>query len=122
MIVLLEVSSAGKMIARKHGFVFSLAVLNGNGEETMARWVRVFFVAGLLVTGLGSSLPGDELEQIGNDEFDRLHEMIRRRLGESRWMEIDWYPSVWEARRKAAETGKPIFLMAGSGGAPAAGC
>jgi len=48
--------------------------------------------------------------------------MIKPRLGESRWMEIDWHPSVWEARRKAAAEGKPIFIMAGSGGAPAAGC
>jgi len=37
-------------------------------------------------------------------------------------MEIDWHPSVWEGRKKAAAEGKPIFLMAGSGGAPAAGC
>jgi hypothetical protein len=37
-------------------------------------------------------------------------------------MEIEWYPSVWEARQKAAAEGKPIFILAGSGGAPVAGC
>ena len=52
----------------------------------------------------------------------RQDRMIKRQPGESRWMEIDWFPSVWEARQKAAEQGKPLFLMAGSGGAPAAGC
>ena len=54
--------------------------------------------------------------------FESLHSLIKRQPGESRWMEIDWYPSVWEARQKAAAEGKPLFLMAGSGGAPAAGC
>lgn len=56
------------------------------------------------------------------EELDALHALIKPRPGESRWMEIDWYPSVWEARQKAAAEGKPIFLMAGSGGAPVAGC
>ena len=55
-------------------------------------------------------------------EIEKLHRMIRPQPGESRWMEIDWYPSVWEARKKAAAEGKPLFLWAGSGGAPSAGC
>jgi hypothetical protein len=37
-------------------------------------------------------------------------------------MEIAWHPTVWEARQKAAAEGKPLFIWAGSGGAPAAGC
>jgi len=60
--------------------------------------------------------------RIDSAEFEKLHSMIKPQSGESRWMEIDWYPSVWEARQKAAAEGKPLFLMAGSGGAPAAGC
>jgi len=48
--------------------------------------------------------------------------LVKPQPGESRWMEVDWYASVWEARQRAAIEGKPIFLMAGSGGAPAAGC
>ena len=55
-------------------------------------------------------------------DFEDLHALIRPGPGESRWMEIDWHPSVHEARKKAAAAGKPIFIMAGSGGAPAAGC
>jgi len=51
-----------------------------------------------------------------------LHALIKPAAGESRWNEIDWHPSVWEARRKAAAEGKPLFLWAGSGGAPASGC
>jgi hypothetical protein len=58
----------------------------------------------------------------GPASFEQLHAMIKPQPGEARWMEIDWHPSVWEARQRAAAEGKPIFLMAGSGGAPAAGC
>jgi len=54
--------------------------------------------------------------------FAVLHAMLLPKTGESRWMEVDWYPSVWEGRQRAAAEGKPLFLMAGSGGAPCAGC
>ena len=56
------------------------------------------------------------------DKFAQLHSLLKPHPGESRWMEIDWHPRVWEARSKAAAEGKPLFFMAGSGGAPAAGC
>jgi hypothetical protein len=56
------------------------------------------------------------------EEFDKLHKMIKRQPGEARWMEIDWHPTIWEARQKAAIEDKPLFIWAGSGGAPAAGC
>jgi hypothetical protein len=79
-----------------------------------APWLVVAAVAGLLF--------GDEPRAITDAEFVELHGMIRPQPGESRWMEIDWHPSVWEARQKAAAEGKPIFIMAGSGGAPVAGC
>jgi hypothetical protein len=64
----------------------------------------------------------DEPRSISADQFAALHKLIRRGPGESRWMEIDWHPSVWEARQKAAAEGKPLFIWAGSGGAPSAGC
>ncbi|HYE97995.1 MAG TPA: hypothetical protein VEJ18_03745 [Planctomycetota bacterium] len=62
---------------------------------------------------LATAQPGD---------FEEMHRLIKPGPGESRWMEIEWHPSVWEARRKAAAEGKPIFILAGSGGAPPAGC
>ena len=68
------------------------------------------------------SLNGAEPGTLARADFQSLHTLIKRQPGESRWMEVDWYPSVWEARKKAAAEGKPLFLMAGSGGAPAAGC
>jgi hypothetical protein len=65
---------------------------------------------------------GQEPGTISDAELAKLHAVIKPQAGESRWMEIDWHPSIWEARQKAAAAGKPIFILAGSGGAPAAGC
>ena len=76
----------------------------------------------LIVLLSAGMLRGETPREISTAEFEQLHHMIRPQPGESRWMEIDWYPSIWEARQKAAAEGKPIFMMAGSGGAPAAGC
>ncbi len=63
-----------------------------------------------------------EPKNLSAEELAKLHAMIKPQPGESRWMEIDWHPTIQEARQKAAKEGKPIFIMAGSGGAPAAGC
>lgn len=79
--------------------------------------------AALLAAALWTaSLGADEPRPLAEADWVPLHQLIRPRAGESRWMEIDWYPNVWEARQKAAATGKPLFLLAGSGGAPVAGC
>ena len=75
----------------------------------------------LLLLGSGMARAAGP-EPLTEGEIDRLHALIRPHAGESPWMAIDWYPSVNEARRKAAAEGKPIFLSAASGGAPAAGC
>jgi hypothetical protein len=64
----------------------------------------------------------DDQKPIAPEQFDKLHKLIMPQEGESRWMEIDWHPSVWEGRRQAAKEGKPLLIWAGSGGAPAAGC
>lgn len=83
---------------------------------------RTLYVILLSVVAFTGTLCGEEPKTIGDVEFENLHQMLKPQRGESRWMEIDWYPSVWQARQKAAAEGKPIFFMAGSGGAPAAGC
>ena len=83
---------------------------------------RILFAASLSVVCLHATLRADEPQAIAPAEFEKLFQLIKPQTGESRWMEIDWYPSIWEARQKAASEGKPIFMMAGSGGAPAAGC
>jgi len=79
----------------------------------------VVLIAGLLVV---SPVIAQEPGSLSVQQIEGLHKMLRPQPGESRWMEIDWYPSIWEARQKAAQEGKPIFIMAASGGAPPAGC
>ena len=83
---------------------------------------RILSAVLLAVAAWAGPLRGDEPARTDDAPFEKLHATVKRQPGESRWMEIDWYPNVWEARQRAAAEGKPIFLMAGSGGAPAAGC
>jgi hypothetical protein len=83
------------------------------------RTLVLLYVFGLLVA---HPLDAQEPKIIGDAHFNQLHTLIKPQSGESRWMEVDWYPSIWEARQVAAKEGKPLFIMAGSGGAPAAGC
>ncbi len=49
------------------------------------------------------------------DRFDALHALIKPQAGESRWSEIPWTTDLWEARKKAAAEGKPIFFWSMSG-------
>lgn len=76
----------------------------------------------LVVVAAASASLADEPRSLTPEQFKKLHWVLKPQTGESRWMEIDWHPSVWEARQKAAAEGKPIFISAGSGGAPPAGC
>lgn len=84
--------------------------------------VRTSPLLTLLIAVLSATLHAGAPKSISTAEFNELHQLIKPHAGESRWMEIDWYPNIWEARTRAAAEGKPLFLMAGSGGAPAAGC
>jgi hypothetical protein len=45
----------------------------------------------------------------------RWHETIRPRQGEASWTAIPWITDLWEARQKAAQEGKPIFVWSASG-------
>jgi hypothetical protein len=82
---------------------------------------RVFALAAVTMATV-VPVQADTPAPLSAADFEKLHRMLVPQSGESRWMEIDWHPSVWEARQKAAALGKPIFIMAGSGGAPPAGC
>jgi hypothetical protein len=79
------------------------------------------FVLLLCAFWLSTAAAQESPEKLPGD-FDAIHKLIRRGPGESRWMEIQWHPAVWEARQNAAAQGKPLFIWAGSGGAPSAGC
>ena len=40
---------------------------------------------------------------------------VRPKADEVKWQAIPWQTDLWEARRLAAEAGKPIFLWAMNG-------
>ena len=91
------------------------------------KWLNGALLTAVLAAGSGDrAWPAAPLRpndgRPSSSEFEKLHAMLEPQPGESRWMEVAWHPSVWEGRRKAAAEGKPLFLWAGSGGAPAAGC
>jgi len=50
-------------------------------------------------------------QDLGPEEFGRLHALIRRQPGEQRHLEIDWAPTPLEAQRRAAAEGKPILIL-----------
>jgi len=63
-----------------------------------------------------------EPKPIPPEQFDKIHKLILPQTGESRWREIPWLTSTWEARKKAAAEGKPIFIWYAGGAAPIGGC
>ncbi len=59
---------------------------------------------------------------LGPETFGALHRFIRPRPGESRWREVPWHLSAWDARRQAAAEGKPILVWSGGGCPPLGSC
>ena len=43
-------------------------------------------------------------------QFDRLRRLLRPQPAEQKWEQVPWLTDLWEARRQAAEQGKPILL------------
>jgi hypothetical protein len=87
----------------------------------------------VILAALGATRAADEVRSTGKErpeqswaskvlreQFPQTHKLIRPQPGESRWMDIPWQTSLWQARQKAAKEGKPMFVWSGSGGAPCA--
>jgi hypothetical protein len=77
---------------------------------------------GVLLAAGATGRGAGEGAAVSPEQLAALHSMIKRQPGEARYLDIDWHPTVWEARQKAAREGKPLFIWAGSEGAPSAGC
>ena len=78
----------------------------------------------LLIVSLPPAILGQDREAppIPDDQFRKLHALIKPRPGELRFQQIPWLLDVWEARNKAAAEGKPILVWSGAGGAPIGVC
>ena len=44
------------------------------------------------------------------ERLEELEALIRPQPKEQRWLEVPWTTDLWDARRRAAEQGRPIFL------------
>jgi hypothetical protein len=81
------------------------------------------FMAGVAFLAVGAATAlAQQPKPIPPEQFDKLHQLIKPQGGELRFQEIPWHLSVWEARKQAAEQGKPILVWSGSGGAPVGVC
>jgi hypothetical protein len=86
-------------------------------------WMSVFLaVVGPNQKQAKAQPPGREPAAIPADQFVKLFTLIKPQPGELRFHEIPWLIDVWEARKKAAAEGKPIFVWSGAGGAPIGVC
>jgi hypothetical protein len=61
----------------------------------------------LLLLALSSAASGDDPKL---QDLDALKTLIKPRAQEMRWEEIPWRVDLWEARKQAAEAGKPLML------------
>lgn len=49
-------------------------------------------------------------EPVTPEQFEKLRQVIKPHGDELKWMQIPWLADLWEARKQAAEQGKPILL------------
>jgi hypothetical protein len=72
-------------------------------------------VALLLVAG-AAAVARSGRPSIGADQFPRLHALVQPGEGETKYLdELSWAPTLWDARKRAAAEGLPLFIMATDG-------
>jgi hypothetical protein len=64
----------------------------------------------LLIFLLAAAHLAPAAEPIAPGQFNGLHALIKPKSSESKWAQIPWRTSLWEARQRAAAEGKPILL------------
>ncbi|HIA65470.1 TPA: hypothetical protein EYN98_05285 [Candidatus Poribacteria bacterium] len=55
------------------------------------------------------------LDSINPQEFGKLHSFIKPKTEELRWTEIPWEINLWQARQKAGQQNRPLFIWAMNG-------
>jgi hypothetical protein len=63
-----------------------------------------------VLTWLALQATAPAAEPIRPDQFDKLRALIKPDAGEDRWAQIPWLTDLWQARKLAAQQGKPILL------------
>jgi hypothetical protein len=75
------------------------------GEEAPAPAAEGAAEAGPAWVG-GGPIDLSELDK----KLERYHRLIKPQPGEWKFSRIPWAATVWEARKKAADEGKPLFI------------
>jgi hypothetical protein len=83
-------------------------------------WLPSCVLAGVFLSV--GPLAAEAPQSLTPEGFGRLHRMIKPQPGESRFLEIPWVLSLWEARQQAAGQGKPMLVWAGGWGVPIGTC
>ena len=71
-----------------------------------------------ILTLLAFSACGLNARPQSEQEFQRIHSLIKPQPGESPWRQINWLTSVSEARQRAATENKPILIFTAADGSP----
>lgn len=71
-------------------------------------------VLAILLT-MGAALPPTDpappcARELTLEQFDKVAKAIRPKSGEEPWADVPWFVQLGEARKAAAEAGKPILL------------
>ena len=69
---------------------------------------RWFALPALLLAAVAQAEPAKTT--LSDTEYASTLKAVRPAAGEDRFTQIPWLTSLWEARQKAAEQGKPILL------------
>ena len=100
-------------------------------SQSHQKWIAVLqkeiddYVRSVYETSKQPEGPPDKVDSsrlLTPERFEDLDKLIRPSAGESRWEEIPWLLSVYDARKKAAEEGKPIIIWWAAGSSPLGGC
>lgn len=67
-------------------------------------------IASTLLTLALLALPARAADPFDGRDIEQLRKVIKPTAEESKWLEIPWQISLWEARQLAAREGKPILL------------
>ena len=68
---------------------------------------RLLFVC---LAGLNFTQGASAVEPIRQEQADKLAAIIKPAKDEDKWATIPWQIDLWQARKLAAEQGKPILL------------
>jgi len=116
------------------GFISAQASALAEGGLKTMMWIKMKIAAAMAATvilaGSGGGLLayhalGQERETvsgISTEQLPELLKLIKPQSGEAKWLEVPWEIDVWEARKRAAAEGKPIFFITGGGRNPFGDC